>query len=263
MQRLLIFIASVVLLSGCISNRQVQYLQKNDANKDNVPKDSVLREYALTTFDYKIQPNDLLSVRFTSLTPEEFDFFTPTGNQQGFNLGAGGPGALIYGELVDPQGQVPFPVVGKVKVAGLTIFQIQDTLQQLANRYLESPVVKVRLLNYRITLLGEVNRESSVPLSNNRANIFEAIAGGGGFTELADRSNVKIIRQRGDSTSVLYVNLLEEKFISSPNYYVYQNDIIIVPPLRQRPFRKYFGQNLALVASALTLLLLTINLASN
>jgi len=262
MQRLLLlFILASMLLSSCISNKQLVVLQKHDVNKKVFPKDSTLREYALKTFDYKVQPNDLVYIRFSSLTPEDFDFLTPRAGQQNISL-VGGAGALVYGELVDPDGNVPFPVIGKVKIAGLTIFEIQDKLQVLADQYLEAPIVKVRLLNYRITLLGEVNRESTVALSNNRVNIFEAIATGGGLGELADRSNIKIIRQQGDSVNVFYVNLLDESFAASPNYYVHQNDIIIVPPLRQRTFRKYFGQNISLVASTLTLLLLTVNLLS-
>ncbi len=258
----LVFFYLSSLFSACISNRQVQYLQKDDVNAENLEKDSVVRSYALIPFDYKIQPHDILSVRFESLTPDEFDFFSNRKGQENINFAQGGIGTLIMGELVDPEGNLPFPVVGKVPVAGLNVFQIQDSLQHVADQYLASPLVKVRLLNYRITVMGEVNQESSITLFNNRTSILEAIGLAGGLGEFADRSNVKLIRQIGDQTEVAYLNLLDENFIASPYYYVHQNDIILVPPLRQRPFRKYFGQNLALVASALTLLLLAYNIAN-
>src|SRR5690606_5010880 len=117
-------------------------------------------------------------------TPREYDFFSPQ-QLQGVNLQQGG--ALLYGELVDENGEIPFPVIGKTKVAGLTIFEIQEKLQAIANDYLESPTVKVRLMNFRATVLGEVASEGTVTFSNNRVSMLEAIAMAGGLGEMADR----------------------------------------------------------------------------
>lgn len=251
------FAGAIFLLSACVSNKQVLLLQ-HEAEGNSI-KDSTLRTYPLEQFSYKIQPQDILSVRFESLTPDEYNFFSKNQAQQNVaNLAMGS--ALLIGELVDEQGEITFPVVGKVKVQGLTIFEIQQKLQQLANQYLESPVVKVRLLNFRVTVLGEVKQEGTVTFSNNRVSMLEAIGQAGGLGELADRSNIKVIRQIDNKTQVFYVNLLEEEFLESPRYYVYQNDVLVVPPLKQRPFRMYFGPNLALIISSLSLLVLTINL---
>ena len=258
MARYLLLLVSVLVgLSSCVTNKKVVFLQKDDVNKKDLPIDSVMREYELPSFDYKIQPNDILGLRFQSLTPDEFDFFSTTRVQGNLSSGA----SLMFGELVDDNGDVNYPVIGRVHVAGLTIFEAQDMLQEIAEQYLESPVVKVRLLNYRITFLGEVNGEGIVTLPNNRVNMMEAIGHIGGFTELADRRNVKLIRQTGGKTEVIYLDLLDEDFMDSPYYYVHQNDIVIVPPLRQRPFRRYFGQNISLFVSSLSLLLLVYNLA--
>ena len=90
--------------------------------------------------------------------------------------------------------------------------------------------------------------------------MMEAIGMAGGLGELADLKNVKVVRQVEDIAEVHYVNLLEEEFIESPFYYVHPNDIIIVPPLRQRPFRNYFGENLGLIVSSLSLFLLVLSL---
>lgn len=254
------FLLLLLLSASCVTNNKFQYLQKNDVNTDGQLTDSVLRTYAVDTFNYRIQANDVLSVQFQSITERELNIFSGggSGQQSAINLQQGS--ALLIGELVDENGEIPFPVVGKIKVGGLNIFEAQEKLQEIAAQYLESPVVKVRLINYRITMLGEVNREGSVTLYNNRATMLEAIGLVGGFTDLSDKRNVKLIRQHGTRTEVVYLNLLDENFIHSPYYYVYQNDVLIVPSLPQRPFRKYFGQNLALVVSSLSLLLLTFNL---
>jgi polysaccharide export outer membrane protein len=259
----LFFALLLFSLASCVENRKVLFLQKNDLEKKGHLRDTSARSYNLKNFDYRIQTNDIISVRYQSLTAKEFDFMAMqnTQNSTGTMTSNGQASPLLLGELVDDKGEIPMPVVGKVKVAGLTVFEIQDKLQALANQYLESPIVKVRLLNYRITILGEVNKEGSITLPNNRVSMMEAIGLAGGLNELADREHVKLIRQTGSKTEVHYINLLKEDFLTSPYYYVYQNDILVVPPLKQRPFRLYFGPNLSVILSSVSVLLLVFTLS--
>ena len=258
MRSVIVFWFAILLFSSCVPNRKYVYLQKDDLNKKNLPKDSVIRNYSIEQYEYTIQPEDIISVRFESLTPKDFDFINQNQLSQGTNLTQAN--ALLIGELVDQNGEIPFLFLGKVKVSGLTVFQIQDKLQAITSKYLESPIVKVRLLNFRFTVLGMVNKEGTTVLGNNRVSILEAIGWAGGLNDLADRTNVKLVRQIREKTTVQYLNLLDESFINSPYYYIHQGDIIIVPALKQRPYHQYFGQNFALFISTISLILVTISL---
>ncbi len=262
MKKLFYFLLVVASVSACIPNSKVTYLQKGDVKKKGLPTDTAVRSYPVGDFDYKIQPNDVLNVHFGSLTDDKYDFLNQM--QEGVTAGGGGAqgaGYIVNGFLVDQSGDISFPVVNKVHVGGLNIFQIEDKLQAIADQYLESPSVRVRLVNFRFTILGEVKMEGTTITYNNRVTLLEGIGLAGGIDQFADKSKVKLIRTTGGTREVVYVNLLDENFANSPYYYLHQNDILIVPPLKQRQYRKYFGQNLALILSTLTLVALIVSIS--
>ncbi|MBX2894304.1 MAG: polysaccharide biosynthesis/export family protein [Cyclobacteriaceae bacterium] len=256
MRYLLSLVGLSLLLSACVTNKKIQYFQKAKNESEIHLLDTAVRKYKTEAPQYLIQPQDAIFVRFESKSNEDFDFLS-SGQQSAINVAQA---ANLVSELVDDNGFINLPVLGKIHVAGLSIFEIEEKLQNLANQYLESVHVRVRLVNFRFTFLGEVNREGTSSSANNRITIAEAIGLAGGLSEFADRSNIKVIRQTGKDVEVSYVNLLDENIISSPYYYIHQNDVLIVPPLKQRPFRRYFGQNLGLFVSTLSLILLAINL---
>lgn len=248
-----------------MQNRKVVLLQKDDLHAKEIPLDTILRRYPAQSFDYKIQPNDLLYIDIKSLTNEQVDVFTKVngGNQAALNpMMLQGPGALLMGYLVDDKGEIEIPVEGKINLGGLTVFDAEQKLTMIVKKYNDQPIVRVRVINYRFTVLGEVMREGTHVLGNNRISLFEAIGVSGGFGELADRSRVKLIRQTAEGTSIQYLNFLDESLMASPYFYIHQNDVLVIPPLRQRPFRKYFGQNFSLFISTITSLVLVITLVS-
>ncbi len=258
---LLIF---VVLLSACVPNRKYVYLQKDDVDKKDIPVDTLVRSYSLKIHDYRIQPLDILSIRIESLTPDDYNFISklyPIIEQSG---GGGGGGAAnpITGFLVNNDGEIEFPVVGKLHFAGLNVFEAQEMLRKSFIPYLKDPVARVMLMNFRFTVLGEVNGEQLVVSRNTRVTFIEAIGLAGGLTELADRTKIKVIRQVGNESKVFYLNLLQEDLLTANHFYVQQNDIIVVPPLQQRPFRLYWSQNLSLFVSTVSVVLLVLNLTT-
>lgn len=248
------------ILASCVPNKKILYLQKGDEFDNDVQRDSVLRSYNLADYEYRLQPEDILSIRFQTLTEDEYNIFN---SQQTGVQGGNGQNLALSGYLIDKEGFIRFPEIGEVKVAGLTIHELEEKLETLAGNYVEQPVVKVFLLNYRVTVLGEVSNEGVISTNNNRLTLMEAIATAGGLSELADRSKVKIIRQHNGQSYVMYVNLLQEDLMNQSSFFTNQNDIIIVSPLRQRPFRRYFSPNLSLFVSTLSVFLLTINLLNN
>lgn len=258
-------LVTIVLLSGlffasCVPNKKIVYFQKGDELKEEVVKDTVVRTYDLANYEYRIQPEDILSIRFESLTQKEYNIFTSPEGALGGNTQNN---LLINGYLVDKEGNIEFPEIGEVFIKNLTIHEIENKLRSLAENYVEKPTVKVRLLNFRLTVLGEVNAEGVVNSFNNRLTIMEAVGLAGGFGDLADRSKVKVIRQKEGRSEIVYLDLLKEELMASDYFFVHQNDIIIVPPLKQRPFRTYFSQNFGIVLSSVSTILLVINLLNN
>lgn len=247
----------LLLTTSCVTNRKITYVQKNDLHQKNLPKDKVVRTYQLPEYEYRIQPEDVLSIQFQSLTKPEYNFFNQQ-QQEGAMGGGNNQNIQLRGQLVDPNGEIEFLEVGKVQVEGLTVFEIREKLQKIANNYLDSPVVNVRLLNFRFTVFTEEG-EGVYTSMNNRTTIFEAL-GMAQVSELSDRKNIKVIRQQGDTTTVAYVNILDEDIMTSPYFYVHQNDVIVIPPLKQRPFRKYFGQNMSLFVTTTATVLFIVNL---
>lgn len=249
----LFFGLALLVLNACVPAKKLVYLQNDDElkKKKGFPTDSILRSHQMNIAEYRIQPLDVLSVSFETLSGENdaFDFLSKLAVQQGR---VGGANALVNGIVVNIEGEIEFAVLGDIKVAGLTIFEAQDSIKAVASKFIPDVIVRVRMLNFRFTVLGQVNGEKTVVSTTTRLTMMEAIGQAGGLGELADRSRVKVVRQNGDRAEIFYVNLLQEDYLQSPYYYVQQNDVIIVPPLKQRTFRQYFTSNLAIITTTIS-----------
>src|SRR5687767_15158489 len=259
----LIFGVALITFNACVPAKKLVYLQKDDElkRKKQIVTDSILREHTLSIQEYRIQPLDVLNVSFETLSDEndDFDFLSKLAVQQGRISGVSGAGT--NGIVVNTQGEIEFAVLGNIKISGLTVFEAQDSIKAVASKFIPDVIVRVRMLNFRFTVLGQVNGEQTVISPTTRLTMMEAIGQAGGLAEMADRSRVKVIRQKGDSTEIFYVNLLKEEYLESPYYFIQQNDVLIVPPLKQRTFRQYFTSNLGIITTTISFALLIITLS--
>lgn len=261
----LLFGLGLIFFNSCVPAKKLVYLQDGEElkNRKSILTDTILRSHQLDIQEYRIQPLDVLSIGFETLSDENdaFDFLRRLSAQSIVGGGNAASGAAISGIVVNVDGEIEFPVLGKIKVAGLTLFGVQDSIREMASKFIPDVIVRVRMLNFRFTVLGEVNAEKTVTSFTTRLTMMEAIGQAGGFGELADRSRVKVVRQNNNNADVFYVNLLEEEYLESPYYYVQQNDVLIVPPIKQRTFRRYFIGNLGIISSVLSFGLLIYTLS--
>jgi polysaccharide biosynthesis/export protein len=258
--RILIILIASTAFSACVPNKKVAYLQYKDEydKPETIVKDSLIRKYETGQFAYKLQPGDMLDIKISTLTPKEFNPFNDADPSliAGQQIQAGSlSGESNFGYYIDPEGVLTLPLLGSLKVSGFTLIQAEDSLQARVLKYLEKPVVKVRVQNYRFTVLGEVKTEATLLTYDNSLTMLQAIGKAGGASEFGDLSRVKVVRHFDKETYVFYVNLLNEEFLSSPFYYVQPNDVITITPLKQRSYLKYVSPNLAIFTATTSLLI--------
>jgi polysaccharide export outer membrane protein len=169
----------------------------------------------------KIMPSDNLFIRVLS-TDEQASRI--------FNLSDDASSGMGY--TVDEKGNIDFPFVGKINVAGLTTEQCIVKIHDSLNQYISNSSVIVRFVDNRISILGEVQRQGSYTFNKEKLNIYEALSLGGGLTLYGDRSNVILIRQEGNKILHYRINLSDSKVANKDYYYILSNDVIVVEPMR-------------------------------
>lgn len=242
MKKLLIpfvVMAMVLLLGSCRSYKDVPYFKNAD---------SVSLAASRVLYDAKIMPKDMLTITVVTTNPEASAPFNLSvsktiGTSGDLYTGAG----ALQGYLVDNQGYINFPIVGKLRVLGLTKTQCEDLILSKVKPYLadtEKPIVTVRMASYRVTVMGEVNKPGVVPVSTEKMNVLEALASAGDLTIYGKRDNVMLIRENTvGEKSVHRLNLNDANLIKSPYYYLQQNDILYVEPNKVKAQNSSIGQS--------------------
>lgn len=221
-----VLLVALLCLASCSTSKKVAYFQNIQSVDFNQSKG---------LYDAKILPKDMLTITVITKTPEASQPFnltiSNTLNQSGqLSSGSGS----LQGYLVDNNGDINFPVVGKIHVQGLTKNECQDLIAQKISPYLssnETPVVTVKMSSYHVTIIGEVNSPKVVAVTTEKMSILEALAEAGDLTIYGRRDNITLIRESGTGQKEYHIiNLNDANIFNSPYYYLQQNDIVYVEP---------------------------------
>ena len=210
----------LVVLSSC-SKRDLVYFSDMESSGFTNP----IKNYSSP----KIQPDDVLSIMVSSLSPESNVLFNNVLlPQQGSNNIIADK--IDKGYLVDKNGAINFPVIGKIVLAGLTKEEATEKMTDLIKTQVKNPIVNVRFLNFKVTVIGEVTKPATFVTETEKVNVLEALGLAGDMTVYGKRENVLIIREKDGVRTTARLNLNEKAVLSSPYYYLQQNDIVYVEP---------------------------------
>lgn len=218
---LYLYLLITVFFLSCGSRQDIVYFQ----NVDDVGSSKSINTYSPT-----IKPDDMLTITVSALDQDAArPFNLPMVAFTGAGTDIGGR-ATQQSYLVDTNGNIDFPVLGKLKLAGLTRIQATDLIRDMLNDYIKNPIVNIRTINFRFTVLGAVNRASTYTVQNERITILEALGLAGDINIQARRDNILVVRESEGKKTYNRVDLTSEDLFNSPVYYLTQNDVIYVEP---------------------------------
>ena len=269
-----LLISSALLLPGCRSYKDLAYLSGPDIARRQAETpgwpftDSLemIQEYAMQ-LPYRIHPGDNLFVNITSGNAELDALYNPThagtpnsGNPT--NLWTSQSGQYMFGYLVNSGGDILLPSFGSIHVAGLNQQECEQAIRLRAGQYLKEVTVRVRLLNFRVTVLGEVISPGLFYNYNPSITIFDAIGLANGAKNTAALNHVLVVRKEDGRNRIIQVNLHDAALLKSEAYYIRPNDVIIVQPARFKNAELKLPV-ISIIASSVTTLLLVLNFIAN
>lgn len=211
------FLMMVIFLSSCVSKKDLYYFQ----DIDNLELHN--------RYEYlNIQPGDILDIQIKALNPESVLIFQRQSALMQQNIQV--QNRSIDGYLVGDDNSIILPLIGSVSTLGLNTSSLSKTIIEELNPYVKNPSVNVRILNFRISILGEVNNPGTFTFLEERVSIPQALGRAGDLTINGDRNNVLIIRDQDGAKINQFIDLTKSDFINSSNYFLKQNDVIYVRP---------------------------------
>jgi polysaccharide export outer membrane protein len=245
----LIIMFSIIGMS-CTRQKKMVFLQ-GAGMKDSTS------QFTNQMAQYKIHSGDVLDIKIISLNKDItllFNIDNET-NLNNYNNEA----ALYYrGYTVNEKGIVIIPMIGEVVALGLTLEEMQATVQNKVNEMLKEAQVLVRFGGFKFTVIGEVNRPGMFYVYNNRLTLLEAIGQAGNITDVANRENILIVRPTQTGTTTFRINLLDKNILQDPNYFLTPNDVVYVEPLKTKNWRLN-ASNISIILSSITTAILVLN----
>ena len=236
-------------LGSCVTQQKLPYLQSSSYSTQKPVEVNNARPA------YLLQPGDVLSIRVQSVQPALSELFNVPTPQ---SMVSGDPSTLyLTGYPVDEAGTINLPTVGRLKVTGLSLTQAQALLEQKVGVYVRDANVLVKLLSFKITVLGEVRLPGRYFIYNPQATVLEALGMAGDLTEFGNRQNVKLVRQTAKGSEVVLLDLTDPNLLQSPYYYLLPNDALYIEPLKARTARGN-ANNLGLVFAGISAVVLLI-----
>ena len=255
----LVLSAALIQATACTGPRKMVYMY----NLPDTTAGSI--SAAINSFESLIQKNDQLWITVGGTNIEDLaPLNSGSGIIQGNNINpvTANSGVPVLGYLVEADGTIKLPWLDKVKAEGLTRLQLEKLLTDRFKDYTKNPIVNVRFLNYRVTVMGEVKNPGSFTIPNERLTVLEALGLAGDLTVLCRRENVLVVREVNGVRSLGRINLLSKDIFNSPYYYLKTNDVVYIEPSSaQFIARERFPQYVAITAGALSLLLTIINIS--
>lgn len=215
----------VLMLGACSVPKDVVYFQ----GVDSLTPEQVNNMNQVYTS--KICPDDLLTITVTAWDPTVVTPFNPpvyAYAMQGESSTVSSSQLRTY--LVNQEGDINFPVLGKIHVAGLTKQQLSEKMQEMISPYVKDVLVNVQIVNYKVTMMGEVSRPGAISVKNDRLSILDAIGQVGDLTINANRKNILVIRDNNGEKEFARLDITEPDIFTSPYYYLQQNDVVYVEP---------------------------------
>ena len=252
-------LAVAAMVSSCSSTKNVAYFQNSD---------SVDYEKSRFLYDAKIMPKDQLTITVNTTDPEvsvPFNLLMQNAYTQGRSITTGSGTVMPY--LVDNNGYIKFPILGDLKVQGLTKRECEHMIEEKIRPYLsenENPVVTVQMSSYSISVLGEVARPGTFMVSREEITILEALAQAGDLTIYGVRDKVRLIRKDATGKKEIHtLNLNDANIVNSPYYYLQQNDVVYVEPNKVKAQNSSVGSMTTLWFSATSILISLTSLLYN
>jgi polysaccharide biosynthesis/export protein len=236
---MLLTMISVILITGCVPNRKLTIVEDKPqtstllyANPNEI--DSFKREYRVQRNINLIEPDDELYLRVSSITTNQlynYDFFNS--GSAGSRIYSGSDYSLISYN-VDNDGYIKLPILGNVKVGGMTIEDASDSIENDLAHYLNQPSVTLKFVNKSISVLGYVNRPGTYSMTKEDATVLQAIAQAGDFNVYGERASVTLMRKVNDVMMKTKLDLSNSKIFTSPYYFLEDDDILYVEPMKRR-----------------------------